>query len=788
MVISVTGQQNAQSAQVNQYIKKNNIPVTDITVGIIDQGVDYNHEFLKDSIKRTYFNSSPDGNQNDELDVLDGHGTAVSSVVVDNTPESVSVAVYRVLDDTGDNFISGVTMGILQAITDDVDIINISLGFWDENDLTKSACELADKNDIPVVCSAGNEGANIIASNLCPAKINSVITVGATSKTNRICSWSNCGLYVDFVAPGEDINVAVSNNKYDIWDGTSFASPCVAGIIALIKSVKYDYSYDKIEALLKQSTVFPLDVYMNNERYTSGDDNTQTIVKNFKTPQYPYDINDPYKENGYGLIQLDELFDLNKPLVPECNYQSGNYIDEIQIELKSDYPIYYTLDGSYPSASGTLYTEPIIIREDTDLRAVAYDENNLIQYSDEIECEYQIFTQSTDDMFEIDENGCITQYKNKGAITNLSVPSEINGTPVNTFTDQVFNDGTIKKIIFPDTLEEIPEKAFYKNTNLYYVNTGGAKIVQQNAFYQCRYSLHTLELPNVTEIASNAFNSCFGFYSSYFHINAPQLKVIQRRAFYNCELIIVAPQLETLYVNGFEQGSLCNAIFPNLTTIVGKKVPTVSGNSPFSNCLVRTLNLPLLKEIECNFIINDGNKLQYINMPKFTGKLTQNSEYEFLNYCNVSKETAELSGLDYYNVDALGGSIRVTDAGMRFGFSFDESQTNNVEEYGFVYSASGVSPNALRTENADAKNIFKLAANNRITHENNVTTFNLVLTDVPKSAYDFEISARAYVKIDGIYYYSDMLTRSFAQIAQAVLADETIDDATKEKVKAMLNV
>lgn len=148
--------------------------------------------------------------------------------------------------------------------------------------------------------------------------------------------------------------------------------------------------------LLKQSTVFPLDVYMNNERYTSGDDNTQTIVKNFKTPQYPYDINDPYKENGYGLIQLDELFDLNKPSVPECNYQSGNYIDEIQVELKSDYPIYYTLDGSYPSASGTLYTEPITIREDTDLRTIAYNENNFIQYSDELECEYQIFTEGTE--------------------------------------------------------------------------------------------------------------------------------------------------------------------------------------------------------------------------------------------------------------------------------------------------------------------------------------------------------------------------------------------------------
>lgn len=232
---------------------------------------------------------------------------------------------------------------------------------------------------------------------------------------------------------------------------------------------------------------------------------------------------------------------MNKPSVPECNYQSGNYIDEIQVELKSDYPIYYTLDGSYPSASGTLYTEPITIREDTDLRTIAYNENNFIQYSDELECEYQIFTEGTDDMFEIDENGCITQYKNKGAIVNLSVPNEVKGIPVKTFTSQIFNDNTITKIIFPDTLEEIPEKAFYENTNLYYVNTGGAKIIQKRAFYQCRYSLHTIDMPEVTEIAEGTFYCCFGQYNNCLRINAPQLKTIMRTGFRSCNLILVAP-------------------------------------------------------------------------------------------------------------------------------------------------------------------------------------------------------------------------------------------------------
>lgn len=775
--------ERTQSAQVNEYIKKNNIPLTDITVGVIDQGIDYNHEFLQGRIVRTYFNSSTDGNENDELDLIDGHGTAVSSVVVDNTPESVSVAVYRVLDDTGDNSILGVATGILQAVNNNVDIINISLGYIDENDLTKSACELADEKDIPVVASSGNEGKNVLLQNSSPAIIESVITVGALSKENRICSWSNSGIAVDFVAPGETINVAVSNNRYDVWDGTSFASPCVAGIIALIKSVNYDYSYDKIESLLKQSTLFPLDVYMNNEIYTDEYLN-KTTVNNYKIPQYPYSIDCPYKENGYGLVQLDKIFNLTKPTAPKCNYQSGNYTDEIQVELNSDYPIYYTLDGSYPTSSSTLYTEPFVIKEDTDLRAVSYDKNSIIKYSNELECEYQMFQKGTDDMFEINESGCITNYT--GNVKNLLVPDEIKGITVKTFTSQIFNDGIITKIILPNTLEEIPEKAFYENQNLYYINTGGAKNIQQNAFNQCRYSIQTIDMPNVAEISENAFKSCFGLYSRGFKINAPQLKTVQRLSFYNCNLTIVAPQLETLYYRAFENCTIMDVVFPNLKSVLGER--PLPNNAPFSKCNIFALDLPILQESECNFISTDGNSFQYVNMPQFNGKLTQNSEYEYLNYYSITKETADLSGITYYNADALGGSIRVTDAGLRFGFSYDETQTDNVDEYGFVYALGDVDPYTLYVEDVDNSSVYKLVANNRITHEDNTTTFNLVFTDIPNTSYDKQVSVRAYVKIDGNYYYSDKLCYSFNDIAQKVLSDNEIDQNTKNSLKNLLEV
>ena len=133
-------------------------------------------------------------------------------------------------------------------------------------------------------------------------------------------------------------------------------------------------------------------------------------------------------------------------------------------------------------------------------------------------------------------------------------------------------------------------------------------------------------------------------------------------------------------------------------------------------------------------------------------------------------------------VNALGGSIRLADRGLRFGFSWDnleeiEQYADNIE-YGFVYAYE-------ETDNLTVENGKKKIANNRVDHDG-YTTFNLVFTNIPKANYDTKISARAYVYIDGMYFYSDILVRSFEQVANAVLEDETVDEETKEHIINML--
>lgn len=421
------------------------------------------------------------------------------------------------------------------------------------------------------------------------------------------------------------------------------------------------------------------------------------------------------------------------------------------------------------------------MNEDTNLRAVSYNENSLFQYSNEFECEHQIFTEGTSDMFEIDENGCITAYS--GDIENLLVPDIISGIEVKAFSREIFNDEIITKLILPNTINEIPNGAFANNGRLQYINTGGASSIQQSAFYY-NTNLYTIDMANVVEIKTEAFSRCRGMYYAGFLINAPILKCIQKNGFYTCSFFsIEAPKLETLYSSSFCNSNLKAAVFPSLKSVEKHGIAT---RSPFYGYSIKVLDMPNFENCAANTLLYNCNQVQYINLPSFNGNLSSSSTYKFLTYYNVSKETAELSGLDYYNVGALGGSIRVTDAGLRFGFSFDESQTEKVEEYGFIYTLGDVNSTDLYVENAGQNNVYKLVANNRITHENNTTTFNLVFTDIPKSAYDSQISVRAYVKTEGMYFYSNKLCYSFSDIAAAVLADDEIDQNTKNAVNKLL--
>ena len=153
----------------------------------------------------------------------------------------------------------------------------------------------------------------------------------------------------------------------------------------------------------------------------------------------------------------------------------------------------------------------------------------------------------------------------------------------------------------------------------------------------------------------------------------------------------------------------------------------------------------------------------------------------------IASDKRESDQKDAINVNAKGRSICTTVAGLRFGFDWSEiSEIENLAsniEYGFIYSQKGIKD--LSIEAVNGTTVKKALAPNRIENDS-TTSFNLVISNIPKQYYNREITARAYVCIDGMYFYSNTLKGSFGEVANLVLADDEIDQNTKNAVNKLL--
>ena len=114
-----------QSKRLQEYLSAENIPMQDVVIGVIDNGVYYDHKFLEGRILRTYYNNTESGTPNDEYGAPEDHGTAVCSVIVDNTPQNIKIKMFKVLNDNGLAPTSMIASGILEAVERNVDVIGL---------------------------------------------------------------------------------------------------------------------------------------------------------------------------------------------------------------------------------------------------------------------------------------------------------------------------------------------------------------------------------------------------------------------------------------------------------------------------------------------------------------------------------------------------------------------------------------------------------------------------------------------------------------------------------------
>lgn len=305
---------------------KNSLPT--VTVAVIDSGVDYTHPMLKNRVIRHKYDFID--NDNDSMDEF-GHGTHVAGIIADTTSSNVKIASYRVADKYGNASIIGLIEAIKQAMTDKVDIINLSMGSRMSSKsvnakMLAAVLSQANKKGIVVVAAAGNEGTT--AKTVWPACYSSVVAVSALKESNgtvSIADYSNYGDIVDFCAPGSEINSAYLRGEYKTLSGTSMATPFVTSAFALLKSYNYNLSSGEMEKILKDNAI---------------------------------DLGDPGydKYYGYGEINLSTFTDLSEgtenssrneaPAVPEIKADST---DEKKSDSKVMYSINYELNGGSAS-------------------------------------------------------------------------------------------------------------------------------------------------------------------------------------------------------------------------------------------------------------------------------------------------------------------------------------------------------------------------------------------------------------------------------------------------------
>lgn len=205
---------------------------TGVTAYVIDTGIRATHDDVRGRVQAGY-SAINDGLGSGDCN---GHGTHVAGTLggtVSGVAKTVSLVPVRVLDCNGSGSLSSVLAGIDWVLIDGRKpaVANLSLGSSPSSTLDQAIDNLVN-NGLVVAVAAGNSSAN--ACNYSPARVANALTVGATDNADTRASFSNYGSCLDLFAPGRGIRSAWkdSDTTYAVLDGTSMASPHVAGVAA----------------------------------------------------------------------------------------------------------------------------------------------------------------------------------------------------------------------------------------------------------------------------------------------------------------------------------------------------------------------------------------------------------------------------------------------------------------------------------------------------------------------------------------------------------------------------
>jgi thermitase len=228
---------------------------TAIPIAIVDTGVDLKHPDLASKIIQGYNIYANTSNPSDDL----GHGTAVAGTAAALSNNSLGVASIswksplmplKISDPTGYATYSNMAKGIIYAVDHGVRVINISFGGRTASSTLQNAVNYAWQKNAIVVAAAGNDSSTVSY----PAACKNTVAVSATLSNDSFASFSNYGSAIAVSAPGKGIYTTMKGGGYGSWYGTSFSSPIVAGVAALILSLNPQLTSAQVVDILKKTS------------------------------------------------------------------------------------------------------------------------------------------------------------------------------------------------------------------------------------------------------------------------------------------------------------------------------------------------------------------------------------------------------------------------------------------------------------------------------------------------------------------------------------------------------
>jgi subtilisin family serine protease/Ca2+-binding RTX toxin-like protein len=259
-----------------------------LVVGVIDTGVDYNHQDLVGNIWTNPGEIAADGidndgngyiddvrgwdfayNDNNPMDVY-GHGTHVSGTIAGKGNNGIGVTgvawnaqimPLKFLDDSGSGSTSNAILAISYATAKGVKITNNSWGGGNFSQALYDAINAAGQLGALFIAAAGNDANDNDANPSYPASYNlaNIVSVAATNRNDQLVTLANTGGWwgssygltsVDLGAPGSDIYSTTPGNTYSTYSGTSMATPHVSGAAALLWSQNPTWTAQQVKTAL----------------------------------------------------------------------------------------------------------------------------------------------------------------------------------------------------------------------------------------------------------------------------------------------------------------------------------------------------------------------------------------------------------------------------------------------------------------------------------------------------------------------------------------------------------